>query len=96
MPDPVIVSRATQGGKGPLATIERLLDTLFARVHALEMRPLARNGMNGKDADPELVRQIVAEEVAKTIAALPKRKRVTKVTKHDDQGRILEFEQEEE
>lgn len=52
----------------------------------------------GKDADPSVIRQIAAEEIAKALAALPapeQRKRKTIVTKHDDKGRILEFVQED-
>ena len=55
-------------------------------------------GEPGKDVDIDAVRTIAAEEVAKAIAALPQpeqRKRKTTVTKHDAQGRILEYVQED-
>lgn len=100
MPDPVIINRATSDeGDGPFAVIQKLFNSVFARLHALEMKPTAldgRPGRDGKDADPELIRRIAAEEAAKVIAAQPKRKRVTKVTRWDEKGRIAEFEQEEE
>lgn len=103
MPDPVIVNKVAprdDGGSGPIATIERLINTLFSRVHALELRTPrdgrdGLDGRDGKDVNPETVRQMVTEEVAKALAEQPKRKRVTTVTRHDDKGRIISFEQED-
>ena len=65
-----------------------------------DIGPAGPQGERGKDADPGVIRQIVGEEVAKAIAALPapapeQRKRRTVVTKHDSEGRIQEFIQED-
>jgi len=60
--------------------------------------PVGPQGERGKDADPEVIRQIVGEEVAKAIAALPapqQRARKTTVTKHAPDGRIIEYIQED-
>lgn len=103
MPDPVIVNKVAprdDGGSGPIATIERLINTLFSRVHALELRAPrdgkdGEPGRDGKDVDPSLIRQMVTDEVAKALAEQPKRKRVTTVTRWDEKGRIAAFEQED-
>lgn len=84
----------------PWDNVDKLFTSVLSRLNALEMRPLARDGVNGKDADIEMLRRIVAEEVSKVVATAvasqPKRKRITTVTQHDEKGRIIAFEQEDE
>ena len=101
MVDPIIVNRAANGPPegpkpdvSPIAAVWGGIEAIARRLVALEARPIAR------EVDPNIIRQIAAEEVAKAIAALPapapaQRKRRTVVTKHDSEGRIQEFIQED-
>lgn len=64
-----------------VAGLGRRLDELEQRVAAIPAGkdgargsdgPAGRDGCPGKDADPVMVRQLVAEEVAKAVALIPK------------------------
>ena len=82
----------------PLAAVWRAIEVLAKKHIDLSARVIrdGRDGIDGRDADPEMIRQMVAEEVAKAMAAMPQqRARRTTVTKHDEHGRVLEFVQED-